>query len=80
MIPGHGAVSGPELLARNVRYLRGLMGAARRNTPYPWLTPDVSLEYLDPKTAQIVSKMPASEQAFYRDVHKENVRRVISVL
>ncbi len=80
VIPGHGAVSGPELLARNVRYLRGLMGAARRNTPYPWLTPDVSLEYLDPKTAQIVSKMPASEQAFYRDVHKENVRRVISVL
>lgn len=80
VIPGHGEASGPELITRNIRYLRSLMGAARRNTPYPWLTPDVSLESLDPRSAQVVSKMAASEQAFYKDVHKENVRRVVSVL
>lgn len=80
VIPGHGPVSGPELLDRNARYLRGLMGAARRNTPYPWLAPDVSLEALDPASAKAITKLSSDEQAFYGDVHKENVRRVLSVL
>lgn len=80
VIPGHGNVSGPQLIAENVRYLRGLMGAARRNTPHPWLTPDVSLETLDPGAAKRISRMSRSDQAFYKDVHEENVRRVLSVL
>jgi glyoxylase-like metal-dependent hydrolase (beta-lactamase superfamily II) len=80
VIPGHGPVSGPELPYGNARYLRGLMGAARRNTPYPWLTPDVSLEVLDPASAKALLKLGSDEQVFYRDIHKENVRRVLSVL
>ncbi len=80
VIPGHGPVSGPGILVTNARYLRSLIGVARRNTPYPWLRPGVSLESLDPGMAAVVEKMDRGERAFYREVHKENVRRALLVL
>ncbi len=80
VVPGHGEVGGPELIRRNARYLRNLIGVARRSTPYPVLKPDTSLWTLDPASAKVVSEMEQTDQDFYHEVHRENVRKVTAVL
>lgn len=77
VIPGHGEPQGPEICYRNARYLESLVNSIRLNTPFGIQTPDTSLNKLSPDTAAHLEKMSVSEQDFYREVHEDNVRRVL---
>lgn len=78
VIPGHGKPQGPEICSRNANYLEALINSVRRSTAFGFLTPDTTLEALSPDTANRLYEMNPYEQRFYREVHKENVRRVLA--
>jgi glyoxylase-like metal-dependent hydrolase (beta-lactamase superfamily II) len=84
VIPGHGQVSGPELLKRNAKYLRSVVGiikdAASRGTPPENLDAEYSLEKAFPEIMASLDSMDRREREFYLETHRENLFRTWSAL
>jgi len=84
VIPGHGQVSGPELLKRNVKYLRTVAGiikdAASRGTPPESLDAEYGLERAFPEIMARLDSMDPREREFYVELHRENLWRTWSAL
>jgi glyoxylase-like metal-dependent hydrolase (beta-lactamase superfamily II) len=84
VIPGHGAVSGPELLKRNAKYLRTVMGlikdAASKGLAPERLGSEYSLKKSFPEVMNSLSSMRPRDREFYEEVHRENLFRVWTAL
>lgn len=84
VIPGHGPVSGPELLKRNAKYLRSVVGiikeASSKGTPPESLTAEFGLERAFPEIMTSLSSMDPREREFYLEVHRENLFRTWTAL
>ena len=84
VIPGHGQISGPELLKRNVKYLRTVVGiikdAASKGTPPESLDAEYGLEKAFPEIMATLDSMDPREREFYIETHRENLFRTWSAL
>lgn len=84
VVPGHGAVSGPNLLKRNAKYLRTVMGhikdAAAKGIPPESLGAEYSLEKVFPEVTGSLDSMRSADREFYREAHRENLFRTWTAL
>ncbi len=84
VIPGHGPVSGPELLKRNAQYLRAVMGiikeAASKGLPPENLDDEYGLQKAFPEIMERLSSMDPRDREFYLETHRENLFRAWSAL
>ncbi|HHY45236.1 MAG TPA: MBL fold metallo-hydrolase [Firmicutes bacterium] len=84
VIPGHGQISGPELLKRNAKYLRTVAGiikeAASKGMPPENLDAEYGLEKAFPEIMSRLDSMDPREREFYIETHRENLFRAWSAL